>query len=228
MILATTTTVATQCPNCGEMEFQALSLFAFSKLGHESFKCHCYTPLLKVFSHNRRQFSLYYQCTFCGETHYLRLTRRAFWGKAALPLICPEVRAIVGFVGSKQKVIQACQEREKSIGELAEELGYEEEFENPEAMLNLLDHLHYLAKEDRLGCGCGNRQLTFELLPDRIELYCELCEALGIVYADSMEKIWLVKEMNSLYLIENNTWLINRLCGQQLTTKNLATINKEE
>ena len=47
MILATTATVAALCSNCGEMEFQALSLFAFSRLGHESFKCHCRTPLLR-------------------------------------------------------------------------------------------------------------------------------------------------------------------------------------
>ncbi len=224
MILATSTTMATQCPNCGEMEFQALSLFAFSKLGHEDLKCHCGTPLLKVSGHNRRQFSLFYHCTFCGETHYLRLSRRAIWGKEALPLICPEVRAIVGFVGPKQKVTQACQEREKSIGELADELGYEEEFENPEAMLKLLDHLHHLAREEKLGCGCGNRQLSFELLPDRIELYCEYCEALGIIYSDNMEKIRPVEGMSSLYLEENKTWLINRL----LRGQHLAKINEEE
>ncbi|MDD2233377.1 MAG: hypothetical protein PHV03_00485 [Desulfitobacteriaceae bacterium] len=223
MILATIATVATQCPNCGEMEFQALSLFAFSKPGHESFACHCSTPLLKVSNHKRRQFSLFYQCTFCGETHHICLSRRAIWGKEALPLICPEVKAIAGFVGPKQKVVQACQEREKSIGELADELGYEEEFENPEAMLRLLDHLRYLAKEDKLGCRCGNRQLAFELLPDRIELYCELCEALGVIYADNLEKIWQVESMSSLYLEENNTWLVNHICRQQL-----AMINKEE
>ncbi|HWQ89214.1 MAG TPA: hypothetical protein VN374_04505 [Desulfitobacteriaceae bacterium] len=223
MILATTATVAALCSNCGEMEFQALSLFAFSRLGHECLKCHCRTPLLKVSSHNRRQFSIYYQCAFCGETHHLRLNRRAIWGKKALPLICPEFSAIVGFIGPKQKVVQACQEQEKSIGELAEELGYVEEFENPEAMLRLLDHLHSLAEEDKLGCGCGNHQLAFELLPDRIELYCDLCEALGIVYADSMDKIWPVEDLSALYLEENNTWFINRACERQL-----AVINKEE
>lgn len=225
MVLATNTTVAIQCPHCGEIEFKVLSLFSFAKQERKNLTCHCGTSLFSVASRNRRQFNLSFHCAFCGEIHYLRLNRRAIWGKEVLPLGCPQVEAAVGFIGPKQKVTQACQEREKSIGQLAAELGYEEEFENPEVMLRLLDHLHQLAKAGDLGCRCGNRHLSFELLPDRIELYCEYCEALGIIYADSAEKIRPVESMSSLYLEENKTWLINRLVrGKQ----HLAKTNEEE
>ena len=224
MILATNATVAIQCPRCGQLEFQALSLFAFA--GHEriNLACECGSPILDVVSRDRRQFNISYYCAFCGETHYLRVNRKVIWGKKVLPLICPEMESSVGFIGPKQKVAQAYQEREKSIGELAAELGYEEEFENPEAMLKILDHLHHLAKEGALGCKCGNKQLSFELLPDRIELYCEYCEALGIIHADSAEIIRPVEEMTSLYLEENKTWQINR----QVRGQHLATTKEEE
>lgn len=223
MILTTHTSVAIQCPKCGELEFQALSLFAFSGKGRENLYCRCGEPLLSAASRDRKHFNLSFHCAFCGQVHYLRLKRGALWGKTAMPLVCPEVEASAGFIGPKQKVSQACQEREKSIAELAAELGYEEEFENPEVMLRLLDHLHRLAKDGALGCKCGNHNLSFELLPDRIELYCEECEAVGIIYGENAENIRIFEGMTSVNLDENKTWLINRT-----QRGHLATANEEE
>ncbi len=224
MILATQATVAIQCPRCGQLEFQALSLFAFSGRERVNLSCECGAPLLAMASRDRRQFNIAYQCAFCGDTHYLRVNRKVIWGKEVMPLVCSEMESAVGFIGPKQRVAQAYQEREKSIGELAAELGYEEEFENPEVMLTILDHLHQLAKDGLLGCGCGNRQLSFELLPDQIELSCEYCEALGIIHADSPENIRPIEGMTSLYLEENKTWKINRPARAQ----HLAKTKEEE
>ncbi|AHF08293.1 hypothetical protein [Desulfitobacterium metallireducens] len=224
MILTTHTSVAIQCPKCGELEFHALSLFAFAGKGRENLYCHCGELLLSVASRDHQHFNVSFHCAFCGGVHYLRLKRGAIWGKAALPLICLEVEASAGFIGPKQKVTQACHEREKSIGELAAELGYEEEFENPEVMLRLLDHLHDLAKDGSLECGCGNKHLSFELLPDRVELYCEECEAVGIIYGDCNENISIFEGMRSLKLEENKTWLINR----PQRAHQLAKTNEEE
>ena len=224
MILATHASVAIQCPRCGELGFHALSLFSFSGQQRLALACQCGEPLLTLASRDRRQFNVSFHCAFCGDTHYLRFSRRSIWGKEALPLMCPDMETAAGFIGPKQKVTQACQEREKSIGDLAAELGYEEDFENPEVMLRILDYLHGLAKQGALGCGCGNRQLSFELLPDRIELYCGLCEALGIIHADSPENIRPIEGMNSIYLEENKTWQINR----PLRAPQLARTNEEE
>ncbi len=221
MILTTNTTIAIQCSQCGELEFHALSLFAFSQRERKKLFCGCGLELMSVSSRNRQQFNVTYACAYCGDTHYLRLNRHAIWGKEALPLVCPAVEASVGYIGPKQKVTQACHEREKSIGELAVELGYEEDFENPEVMLRVLDHLHYLAKQGDLGCACGNHQLSFELLPDHIELYCECCEAVGVIYADSSDNVRQIEGIDSMYLEENKTWLINSpLRGQHISKTN--------
>jgi predicted RNA-binding Zn-ribbon protein involved in translation (DUF1610 family) len=221
MSVITNTTIAIQCPKCGELEFHALSLFTFSGQGRKNLVCGCGLQLMSIISRNRIQFNATYACAYCGETHYLRLNRHAIWGKDALSLVCPDVEASVGYIGPKQKVTQACLEREKSIGELALELGYEEEFENPEVMLRILDHLHRLAKQGNLGCACGNHQLTFELLQDCIELYCEYCEAVGVIYADSADNVLQIEGMNVLYLEENKTWRINHpLRGQHISITN--------
>ena len=225
MILTTNTTIAIQCSQCGELEFHALSLFAFSRRGRKDLFCtSCGLRLASITSRNRRQFNVAYVCAYCGETHYLRLSRHAIWRKEALPLACPVVGASAGYIGPKQKVTQACHEREKSIGELAVDLGYEEEFENPEVMLRILDHLHHLTKQGDLGCACGNRQLSYELLPDRIELYCECCEAVGVIYADSADNVRQVEGINSMYLEENKTWRIN----SPLRGQHISKTNKEE
>jgi hypothetical protein len=63
--------------------------------------------------------------------------------------------------------------------------------------------------------------LTFELLQDCIELYCEYCEAVGVIYADSAENIYQIEGMNALYLEENKTWRINHpLRGQHISITN--------
>ncbi|AGA70849.1 hypothetical protein Desdi_3463 [Desulfitobacterium dichloroeliminans LMG P-21439] len=209
MILTTHTSVAIQCPQCGELEFHGLSLFAFSGKGRVNLYCRCGESLISVATRDRKHFNTSFNCAFCGQVHYLRLKRGACWGKNALALVCPEVEASAGFIGPKQKVAQACQEREKSIAELASELGYEDEFENPEVMLKLLDHLHCLAKDGALGCQCGNHNLTFELLPDRIELYCDICEAVGVIYGENAENIRIFEGMTSVNLDENKTVLLN-------------------
>jgi len=188
------------------------------------YHCQCGSPLLTITTHKRKFFNVSFHCAYCGRVHYLRVSRNALWGKEALPLVCPDVEATVGFIGPKQKVNQACQEKEKSIGELAAELGYENEFENPEVMIKVLDMLHLLAKQGNLGCRCGNRHLTFELMPDHIELYCESCEAIGIIYADNPESVLLLEGMSSLYLEENKTWVVNR----PFKGHHLAKTNEEE
>lgn len=216
MLINTNASIAIQCSQCGELEFHALSLFAFSR-GRKELFCRCGSQLISVTCSNLLQFHIAYACAYCGETHYLRLSRRAIWGKEAIPLICPVVEAPVGYIGPKQKVIVACQEHEKSIEELTEEMGYEEDFDNPEVMLKILDYLHYLAKQGDLGCSCGNHQLSFELLPDRIELYCEFCEAIGVIYADCPDNVKEIEGINSMFLEENKTWYINHpLRGQHL------------
>jgi len=221
MILTTNTTIAILCSQCGELEFHALSLFEFTRRGRKNLLCGCGLQLMSVTSSNRQQFNVTYACAYCGDTHYLRLNRPAIWSQDSLPLTCPAVEASVGYIGPKQKVTQACHEREKSMEELAVELGYEEEFENPEVMLWILDYLHRLAKQGDLGCACGNHQLSFELLPDRIELYCESCEAVGVIYADSSDNVQQIKGINEMYLEENKTWHINNpLRGQHLSKTN--------
>lgn len=221
MILSTNTTLAIHCAQCGELEFNALSLFTFSRRGRKNVLCSCGAQLMSVSSGNRRLFNISYICAYCGETHYLKVNRQTVWGKDVFPLTCTNVKAPVGYIGSKQKVMHACHEREKSGGDLAFELGYEEDFENPEVMLRILDCLHRLAKQGRLGCACGNHQLTFDMLADRIELYCECCEAVGVIYADSSDNIRQMEGIDSMYLEENKTWYINKpLRGQHLSKAN--------
>ena len=210
MILSTNTTVAMQCAQCGELEFKALSLFDFVRQGRKNLLCSCSFQLMSLTSGNRRNFNLAYTCAYCGEIHYLKISRKVLWGKEAFPLLCQNLETPVGYVGSKQKVTQACRERETFLGELALELGYEEDFENPDVMFRILDYLHRLAKQGSLGCACGNRQLSFDLLPDRIELYCESCEAVGVIYGDSTDNLRQIECISALYLEENRTWYVNK------------------
>lgn len=210
MVLATQSTIALLCPECGEIEYKALSLFAFNSSSKEEFICQCGARLLTVASSNHRHFTITFQCAFCGNVHYKRISRNALWGSDILRLTCAEVDGEVGFIGPKAKVTQAWLEERDSSRVLYEETEAElEEYENAEAMLAVLDHLHDLARRDGLECSCGNNRLSYDLLTDRIEIYCESCEAVGIIYADSKENVRKIQGMEFLTLEENKTCCFN-------------------
>ncbi len=207
MVLATQSTIALLCPECGEIEYMALSLFAFNKSEKVAFVCQCGAQLLTVATGNRRQFNLTFQCAFCDSPHYKRLPKQSLWGQDVLKLACLEVEGAVGFIGPKSKVTQAWQEEKKSAQTMFDES--EGDYENVEAVLAILDHLHYLAKRDELECSCGNNRLSYDLLTDRIEIYCENCEALGIIYADSQDSVQMIQGMDFIKLEENKTCYFN-------------------
>ncbi|MDR3270476.1 MAG: hypothetical protein LBT32_03025 [Peptococcaceae bacterium] len=208
MILTTMTVIAVQCAHCGELDYQALSLFAFNRQMRVRYHCRCKVPLLSFATRDRRQFQLAYACGVCGQTHHASFKRKELWGEQVQHLHCPVFETPVGFIGPRKQVMQAGRENDRSINGAAD-LGDVTEYENPALMLRVLRHLRFLVKRHALGCMCGSRQLVFDLRFDRVELYCESCEALGIVRTDHAEDICQIESMKSLYLKKNKTWQIN-------------------
>lgn len=200
MIVATTTVITLCCPECGKMEYNAVSLFTFSRRNSIRLKCGCGAVLGKLRSSDRKTFYLEFVCGMCTETHMYTFSRNLLWTGAATPIFCLDTDLEAGFAGKKESIQTAMREMEQSIEEMALELGYDEYFENPDVMYNILERLYNIAEKGYLTCQCGSTDIEMEIFPDRVELQCESCTSVDNIPAAMPQDESRVERMDKLLL----------------------------
>ncbi|MZP30746.1 hypothetical protein GTO91_13590 [Heliobacterium undosum] len=200
MILSTMTVVALRCPACGRMDFHALSLFAFAGRKVHKLHCSCGAGLMTVGSKDRKRFWLQAHCIMCETQHLHWFPREQLWSQQLTELRCAETMVEVGFIGPREKVKTAILNQDKSLQEMAENLGLTDYFENPEVMYAVLERLHKLAEEGALSCSCGSFQINVEVYPERVELRCEACDNTYVCYAESDNDLQVMKRCAELQI----------------------------
>ncbi len=187
MIIQTTNAVALRCPDCGKIKYHMLSFFDFSGKKPVRFSCDCGAQLLSITTKDRRLYFLQLDCLMCEMKHLYYYPFKDLWSSEVLPLYCDETGLEVGFIGPRSQVKKCIAKQDRSLREMAEDLGFSDYFENPEVMYDVLDDLHKLAAEGKLTCQCGNTDVEVEVFADRVELCCPDCGALGIVGAETKD-----------------------------------------
>lgn len=214
MIISTNTSIGIQCSKCGELQFRTLSLFSFSHFTKQNFFCTCGAPLLIITKIDRSNYCIEYPCIYCGEFHYILSKRFNIWGSVLLEMTCPDKSLAVGYIGTRTKVENSCKDIKKNFLQFASQLVNDEEteveFDNFFVVYALMEKLCVMAEKDLLGCKCGNNNLAVEILSDRIELICEECKAAGVIYTDNGDIIKTIENMDSIFLEERTTWLVNQ------------------
>ncbi len=185
MIVSTIVTVTLRCPSCGKMDFQALSLFSFARKKTIKISCSCGTGLISVGTKDRKNFWLQVDCIMCETKHLFNLKLKQIWSDHVYTVKCDETDVEIGFIGPRDKVRECLKSQDKSLREMAEDLGYVDYFENPEVMYEILDYLYKIVEEGQLYCQCGNYHIAVEIFPDRLELKCDQCNSQGIIYAET-------------------------------------------
>lgn len=202
MILSTYTTIALRCPICGKMDFYALSRFSMTGNSKAEITCECGTNLLTVGRNNGKSYWLKVECSMCEDNHKYTFNVKELWSNSVSTLICEETGVEIGFIGPRDEVRRNVQNMDKSVQEMAQELGYGEYFNNPEIMYKVLEHLHVVADKGNLYCGCGNYNLEVEIYPDRMELHCNDCGSVGIVFAESFKDWEIIRRIGEIVLAE--------------------------
>lgn len=199
MLVTTTVAVALRCSNCGKVQFSSLSLFSFSAHKAVRLTCACRAPLLLISTKDGKIFYLQIDCLMCEGRHFFQYALKEIWSSQVLSLTCEETGLEVGFIGPRDQVRRSVEHQERSLREMAEDLGFADYFTNPEVMYEVLDCLHKIAEEGRLSCQCGNLQIEVEIFVERVELRCPGCGAQGVIQAGSREdlegfkNIWEIK-----------------------------------
>ncbi|MHB1420615.1 MAG: hypothetical protein ACYCX4_13725 [Bacillota bacterium] len=203
MLISTTTVIALRCPVCGQLDFHDLSLFHFANKASFKIECSCGAELLTVGTKDCKNFWLQLKCVLCETRHVYHRSRKEIWGDQALTVCCEETGLEIGYIGSREEVKRCIQNQEKSLSDLAEDLGFTDYFENQEVMYEVLDCLYRIAEQGNLYCQCGNHDVEIEIFPDRLELKCNLCHSTGVVKAESETDLEAVRQMWEIQLTEN-------------------------
>ncbi len=203
MLIITYTTTAVYCPTCGKVNFHAISRFNLSGRQKVEITCECGTNLL-VFQHQKDKiYSLKIACHMCEEYHNYSYSARELWSEQVATVFCQETGVEIGFIGPRDKVLKSINNMDKSVQEMVEELGYGEYFNNAEIMYKVLEILHKIAEKGKLFCSCGNYNLEVEVYPDRLELLCRDCGAVGVVFAETFKDLETVQQLKEIILTEN-------------------------
>ncbi|AFV03925.1 hypothetical protein UNSWDHB_2781 [Dehalobacter sp. UNSWDHB] len=214
MIIQAVSTIGMLCSHCGKLQLKTLSVFSFVHLGKNSFICTCGTPLLTLISFESKKIGIEYSCIYCGTPHHLVTRRELIWGEQPLRLGCSDKELPVGYIGPESRVMELCTEIKKNFVRLASELTSDQEdldvmTDDFFVVYGVIEILGRLVERKKLGCKCGNHNLTVEILPESVELICDLCKAMGIIYTDNKDILRILEQMGAITLEENEMRIIN-------------------
>ncbi|MGI6587933.1 MAG: hypothetical protein ACOX2N_03940 [Peptococcia bacterium] len=204
MLISTYTIVALRCSKCGKIELHSLSRFSCGKKGQVKLFCECGNCLMVNARHGRNMYYLQINCLMCETRHIFEMHGKEIWNKHVLSLICENTGLELGYLGSKDGVVKAIKQGERSIGELIKELGFDQYFTNPSVMSRVLDRLRKIIKKGHISCSCGSRNLATEVFPDRVELSCSYCHAVGIIFAETARDLQKLQAMKGIELEANS------------------------
>lgn len=189
MVISTQTTIALRCPRCGKLEFYALSRFGLNRGTIVQLTCECGTLLLSIVKKSRQTYNFEIECIMCEMKHVINYRASQIWTNNVTVLVCNHTGVEIGFVGAKESVKKSIKKVDRSIREIAEEMGYEKYFLNPDIMYQVLGLVRQMSDEGKMSCGCGCNQLEIEVFPDRIEFNCPNCQAQGILFAETIKDL---------------------------------------
>lgn len=204
MLISTQTTLALRCPSCGKMDFYALSRFSVGRGRSARILCECGTCLVNITAQTRqvgrKSLCLQVECIMCEKKHIINCRTADLWSKKVITLTCENTGVEMGFVGPRELVVNCVKRVNRSIRDMAEEMGCDKYFLNPEIMYQVLDLLRQMSEESLVSCGCGSGHLEVEVFPDRVELNCPYCSAVGVVFAETVKDLQWVHNMKEVHL----------------------------
>jgi hypothetical protein len=76
-------------------------------------------------------------------------------------------------------------------------------FVNPRIMAEILNRVRSLTDRGDVYCQCGNEEPRIEVFGDRVELSCQECGSLCIVYAENENDLEVMRGIDCIELSEN-------------------------
>ncbi|MBC7323706.1 MAG: hypothetical protein H5T99_00125 [Moorella sp. (in: Bacteria)] len=200
MLIPTLNVVVLRCPSCGRLEFCGLSFFDFAGGRTWQAECNCGTTLLTINRKRGKNFWLQYHCGMCDALHISQYSRQELWSRELLTLTCRETDLEVGFIGPRDKVQRAVHHHDRTLAEVARDLGVGDYFAEPDVMYQILSLIYQKAEEGCVSCGCGCEDVEIEIFPGHLQLRCKECRAEKILPAVTVADVESLESLQEIRL----------------------------
>ena len=193
--------LALKCPICGELELHHFTIFDFS--GRESFEIECGCGFTKMLiEHNDyKQYWLQFACVICEVEHVVNYSAQDFWSAEVKEIFCLENEIQLGHLGPAPE-IEDLLGQEDYLDLVFDEIGFENYFSSPEIMLSAINLLHDIAQKNGLSCQCGNGNIEIDMFSGKIELFCDNCDGLTTINAETEDDLSFLKKIKKIEMLE--------------------------
>lgn len=175
MLVTTSTTLALFCPHCGKLMYHDISLFQFAGSNSIDIYCECGEVKTTIVAKKHQQYLLHMDCVVCETKHLIPFSASQFWANEVMRVNCTDVTLELGFLGPRHMVEEAISKCQHELQDVIRDLGFDDYFVNPEIMYEVLNVIHDIAEQGELFCQCGASQIGVDILPEELELTCNVC-----------------------------------------------------
>ena len=220
MIIQTETLLGMRCPECGKLDYHNLSRFEFSGKKRVEVNCSCGFTKLLITTRNKKEYLLQVSCVVCENRHAHSISTGRLWSEEVNYLFCQETGLELGYLGPEEEVRVLAAAQEESMEDLVDEFEKEDEyFHNAQIMYEVLNCLHDIAEQGAVYCQCGNHDVEVDIFPDRLELHCECCDSVNIIYAETEDDLSVIREVETIELTRNGFNCLDSLANSDKPSK---------
>ncbi len=221
MPVETEKVLAMRCPQCGKLDYHSIRRFAVAPGESMDMKCSCGSVKFVISTRDRSEYRVKVACVYCDGFHYQSLTGKRIWSSGGvIDLFCSDTGLEIGYIGRDEAVKKVVRGREKELELLVEEFGRDEYFHNSRIMYEVLRCLQHIAERGTLYCQCGNHQIGVDIFPDRLELHCNKCDSVNIIYAETDDDLQVIQQIEEIELAKNGFEYLDSLVRTGKTKKN--------
>jgi predicted RNA-binding Zn-ribbon protein involved in translation (DUF1610 family) len=202
VLIPARTAFAIRCPQCGKMETAGVSRFELGGGHSVKLNCSCGSEKLMV-GVRPGQVWLQIPCYLCDGVHFQYYTPKRFWDGELKTISCTETDLQLGVCGPEHEVDTYTRTGGTELDRLLEDAAFGEYFDSPEVMYQALSRVHNLAEEGNLSCSCGNRHISVDIFPERLDLTCPACGRTRAILAGSQEDLAALERMRRIEVGED-------------------------
>lgn len=196
-------TLLLRCDNCGKLMKYDINLFNISREIKREFICSCGENIGTLKTVDNSVFYLVINCFVCGHRHFYKLSPPELFNVDHLYTCRNNVKiCYLGDYESSMKV------EETDVIDISK---YKNQFNNYNIVTESIRKLIDLNKEGKIYCECGNKNMTLDFFSDRIELKCNNCNSVQIIFTETEEDLDVLLKKERIHMLKHNIVCLDSL-----------------
>lgn len=192
MIICGLKSLIIRCQFCGRIKVYEVNLFQAMKNNGVKYTCECGTDNVYISRGSNKDIRIELGCFNCSDKHIYHIGLMDILRNNNIHCYQGSQICFIGDKGNfKQKM-------------LAQQDPYGDYFSNFEVLGKALKQVYFLDKHNRINCNCGNSNVSIEVFSDRIELICQNCNSVNIIFAETDEDLSILLRKDKIELRERN------------------------